>query len=55
MVISFVEDGLVEVSTLTSVLINISEKAEITASIHHNRMSKSGIPMYNSKVPKMSR
>ena len=55
MVISFVEDGLVKVSTLISILINISEKPEITASFHLNRMSKSGIPVYNSKVLKMSR
>ena len=31
------------------------EKAELTASIHHNeRFSKSGIPVYNSKVLDMA-
>ena len=31
---------------------NASEKAELTASIHHNeRYSKSGIPIYNFEVP----
>lgn len=42
----------VEVSALISCCIIISQKDELTASIHYrDRFSKSGMPIYNSEIP----
>ena len=41
-----------EMLTLTSYYMNVSEKVKLTASIRHNdRFSKSSIPIYSSKAP----
>ena len=50
--------GLVEldVSTLINYYMNVSEKALLTALVHHiERFSKSGIPICISEVPEKSR